>query len=118
LSDWVIEAERIEKELLDKKNYGGTMRLGAYAAILNEKSKVFNLYRQTGRIIYDKERIEKIKLNKNELFRIGLSELSFPETTRSLNGPVSPLSLLILSLVLSLINNRVEFGILLPTFLW
>lgn len=40
----VITILASQKELLEKNNYGGSMRLGVYPAILKEESLVFNLY--------------------------------------------------------------------------
>jgi len=53
-------------------DYGGTMRLGAYAAILDETSKIYKLYKETGRIVDDKKRIEEIKKDKEQSFRLGV----------------------------------------------
>jgi CTP synthase len=68
----VIDILPTQKELMDKSDYGGTMRLGAYAAILKEKSKVLSLYGETGRLREDTERIEKLKKDKTQAFRLGI----------------------------------------------
>jgi len=68
----VIDILESQKKLMEEKNYGGTMRLGAYAAILDPSSKVYNLYSKTGRLEKDKERIEKLK----DSFRLGELENS------------------------------------------
>lgn len=67
----VIDILPGQRELIQKNDYGGTMRLGAYAAKLKESSKVFDLYNETGRFEEDKERLQSLRDNK-EFFRIGL----------------------------------------------
>ncbi|MBI4154943.1 CTP synthase [Candidatus Woesearchaeota archaeon] len=47
------------------KSKGGTMRLGAYACILKEGSKIYNLYKELGRIEEDKLKLNN--LNENTL---------------------------------------------------
>jgi CTP synthase len=61
-----------QRELMEKSDYGGTMRLGAYAAVLKDKSKVLELYKETGRLKEDGKRIEDLKKNKNQVFRLGV----------------------------------------------
>ena len=63
----VVEILESQKKLMEDNDYGGTMRLGAYAAILDPKSKVFGAYLKTGRLEKDRKRIENIK----EKFRLG-----------------------------------------------
>ncbi len=58
--------------MLKESKYGGTMRLGAYAAILKENSKVLGLYKE--RIKQDKQRLGKIK----ESFRLGIIQKNKP----------------------------------------
>ncbi len=70
----VINILESQKEFINDKKYGGTMRLGAYAAVLDEKSKVFSLYEQSGRLNEDSDRIDKIKKQKEQLFRIGIAD--------------------------------------------
>ncbi|MBW2980395.1 CTP synthase (glutamine hydrolyzing) [Candidatus Woesearchaeota archaeon] len=67
----VIDILPTQKEILGKSEYGGTMRLGAYAAKLEKGSKVYGLYKDTGRIKEDKEKIEKLKADKTQSFRLG-----------------------------------------------
>lgn len=67
----VIDILPAQKKILEKCEYGGTMRLGAYAAILKENTKVLELYKD--RIGNDMEKIEKIR-NTEECFRLGLME--------------------------------------------
>ena len=47
-----------QKKLMAEHKYGGTMRLGAYAAYLKEKTLVYNLYEREGRI--EKDMQEKL----------------------------------------------------------
>ena len=68
----VIDILPTQKELMEKSDYGGTMRLGAYAAVLKEKSKVWELYKETGRLKEDMEKLEKLKKDKNQAFRLGI----------------------------------------------
>ena len=63
----VIDILPTQKELMKKSQYGGTMRLGAYAAIL-DKSRVLDLYKKTGRLDKDKKRIEAL----NNALRLGI----------------------------------------------
>jgi CTP synthase len=67
----VIDILPAQKELIKKSKYGGTMRLGAYAAIL-EKSRVLDLYKKTGRLDKDKKRIEALIKEKSQNFRLGV----------------------------------------------
>ena len=46
----VIDVQPAQKEILEKSMYGGTMRLGAYAAMLKDKTQVLKLYQETGRL--------------------------------------------------------------------
>ncbi|MFH0832419.1 MAG: CTP synthase (glutamine hydrolyzing) [Candidatus Aenigmatarchaeota archaeon] len=66
----VIDLLPIQKELLEKSQYGGTMRLGAYAAIL-KNSKVLDLYKSTGRLREDAKRILKLSKDEKNKFRLG-----------------------------------------------
>ena len=58
-----------QEELLKNKDYGGTMRLGAYTATLKENSKTLNIYKQSGRLNEDLK-----KLSQLEQFRKGILE--------------------------------------------
>ena len=64
----VIDILQSQKKLMEESKYGGTMRLGAYAAMLKENSKVLALYKD--RIEEDKKRI----LNLKGSFRLGVLE--------------------------------------------
>ena len=67
----VIDVQPSQKEILEKSQYGATMRLGSYAAIL-KKSKILDLYNQTGRLKKDMEMIKELRKKKGEEFRLGL----------------------------------------------
>ncbi|MDP7180059.1 MAG: CTP synthase [Candidatus Woesearchaeota archaeon] len=67
----VIDMLPSQKDVIEQSRYGGTMRLGAYAASLKDGSVVKKLYARTSRIKEDNERIESIKLKQKELFRLG-----------------------------------------------
>ena len=64
----IIYILQSQKKLMEESKYGGTMRLGAYAAMLKENSKVLALYKD--RIEEDKKRI----LNLKGSFRLGVLE--------------------------------------------
>ena len=70
----VIDVQPAQKEILEKSLYGGTMRLGAYAAILKDKSKVLKLYEETGRLNDDAKRISELVKDKSQAFRLGILE--------------------------------------------
>ena len=68
----VIDIIESQKELMEKEQYGGTMRLGAYAAILKDGSQVHKLYSELGREKEDGQRIEELRKEKNQKFRLGI----------------------------------------------
>ena len=70
----VINIQPAQKEILEKSMYGGTMRLGAYAAILKEKTKVLKLYEETGRLEEDSKRAAELMKDKSQAFRLGILE--------------------------------------------
>ncbi len=72
----VIDVQPAQREILEKHLYGGTMRLGAYAAILKDKSKVLKLYEETGRLKEDEKRIQELMKDKSQAFRLGILEMS------------------------------------------
>ncbi|MFC1528739.1 CTP synthase [Candidatus Latescibacterota bacterium] len=72
----VITIIESQKDTLVTKGYGGTMRLGAYAAIINQNSFIYNLYEKTGRIELDSRKIEKFRKDKDQQFRLGRLEKS------------------------------------------
>jgi CTP synthase len=67
----VIDILPSQKELMEEGQYGGTMRLGAYAAVLEEDSIAHRLYKETGRLLKDKELLKELLGNKEARFRIG-----------------------------------------------
>ena len=67
----VVDVLESQQEILKKNQYGGTMRLGAYAALLDSNSKVYSLYKNSGRIDKDKKRIEKLRDDSKNEFRLG-----------------------------------------------
>lgn len=72
----VIDLQPSQRKVMEANDYGGTMRLGAYAAMLENNSKVLNLYSETGRVKEDNERLERIRKDKTQLFRIGILDKS------------------------------------------
>ena len=38
------DVERAQREIIEESRYGGTMRLGGYAAVLRKESRVLDLY--------------------------------------------------------------------------
>ncbi|HID55808.1 TPA: CTP synthase, partial [Candidatus Poribacteria bacterium] len=71
-SDKVIEFQPVQRKLVEEHAYGGTMRLGAYAAILKEGSQVLTLYQQTGRLEEDAVRIEEWKRSTERAVQLGI----------------------------------------------
>ena len=70
----VIDVQPAQKEILEKSMYGGTMRLGAYAAILKDKSQILKLYQETGRLKEDNKKINELMKDKSQAFRLGIIE--------------------------------------------
>ncbi|MFC1801049.1 glutamine hydrolyzing CTP synthase [Nanoarchaeota archaeon] len=56
----VIDILSSQKALIKQSRYGGTMRLGAYAATLKPNSQVLNLYQETSRLTEDQSKIDKL----------------------------------------------------------
>ena len=69
----VIDILPAQRAVLADSIYGASMRLGAYAAVLKEKTRVLDIYRSTGRMDRDFRRLQGVK----EKFRIGMSEGKF-----------------------------------------
>ncbi len=67
----VITIIESQKATLSEKGYGGTMRLGAYAAILESGSKIHEIYKKSGRIKEDKKRLDVFKNDPGQQFRLG-----------------------------------------------
>ncbi len=68
----VIDVQPTQKEIIEKGMYGGTMRLGAYAAVLKDKTKILKLYEETGRLKDDQQRIAELAKEPNQEFRLGI----------------------------------------------
>jgi len=67
----VIDIIPAQKEIIEKSKYGGTMRLGAYAAVLKE-SMVLKLYQETSRLKEDTVRLNALRKDKSQNFRLGI----------------------------------------------
>jgi len=68
----VIDILPTQRELIERKNYGATMRLGAYAAVLKPDTSVHRLYEETGRLKLDSEKIRLWKSEPDMAFRLGI----------------------------------------------
>lgn len=68
----VIDVQPSQKEILEKNMYGGTMRLGQYAAVLKDKSQILSLYEETGRLKEDEKRLSELMKDKQQVFRLGI----------------------------------------------
>lgn len=66
----IIDVLASQKIILAQNRYGGSMRLGAYSAILKEGSQTLELYTRTSRLQQDLKRIDELKSN-GESFRLG-----------------------------------------------
>lgn len=71
----VIDILPTQKKIIEKSEYGGTMRLGAYAAILKD-SIVLKLYQRTPRLKDDSVRLNTLKKDKSQSFRLGILDKS------------------------------------------
>ncbi len=67
----VVSVQESQKGILQEKRFGGSMRLGAYAAVLKKDSRVLQLYEQLGRLKEDAERICQLTQNEEQAFRVG-----------------------------------------------
>ena len=71
-SEWqVVSVQETQRELLKNHHFGGSMRLGAYAAVLKKDSRVLELYEQSGRLMEDAERVRQLVESEHEAFRVG-----------------------------------------------
>jgi len=68
----VIDIQEDQEEVIEQSRYGGTMRLGAYAAVLKPDTVVLDLYTRTGRLAEDARRIERLRGQNEQAFRLGL----------------------------------------------
>jgi CTP synthase len=67
----IIDFMPLQQELIKHHAYGGTMRLGAYGAIINKNTLIYSLYKNTGRIDKDKIRIKNFMKDRHNKFRLG-----------------------------------------------
>ncbi len=70
----VIDILPTQRKLIEEKNYGATMRLGAYAATLKQGTSVHKLYAESGRLAQDVQKIEVWKRDPELAFRLGILE--------------------------------------------
>lgn len=70
----VIDILPAQKEILKKSEYGGTMRLGAYAARLDKGSRVYRLYNESRRLKMDKEKVEELRKSEEQKFRLAKTD--------------------------------------------
>ncbi|RKY67114.1 MAG: CTP synthetase [Candidatus Latescibacterota bacterium] len=68
----VIDILPSQRDLMQKHHYGGTMRLGAYAATLKKGSIVLKLYTKSRRLEEDRKRIEQLQKDPSQSFRLGI----------------------------------------------
>jgi CTP synthase len=71
-SNLVIDIQYNQRAIIEESRYGGTMRLGGYAAVLKRESLVLDLYEASGRIEEDALRIEQMRRKPEEAFRVGV----------------------------------------------
>jgi CTP synthase len=72
-SEWnVVCVQESQKDVIEGKRLGGSMRLGAYAAVLKKDSRVLELYEESGRLVEDGERIKQLLSTETEAFRVGM----------------------------------------------
>jgi CTP synthase len=67
----VITVQESQREVLEEKRFGGSMRLGAYAAVLKKDSLILELYERSGRLDEDAKRIRQLMELPDQAFRIG-----------------------------------------------
>ena len=67
----VISILQMQKEKLASEGYGGTMRLGAYAAVVKRETVIHDIYEKSGRIALDEAYYEKFSRDKSQRFRLG-----------------------------------------------
>ncbi len=72
-SQWnVVCVQESQKDVIEGGRMGGSMRLGAYAAVLKKDSRVLELYEESGRLAEDARRIGQLLEMPEEAFRIGM----------------------------------------------
>ena len=68
----VIDIQYSQREIIEESRYGGTMRLGGYVAILRRDTHVLDLYERTGRLEEDAWRIDQLRKQPDQGFRLGV----------------------------------------------
>jgi CTP synthase len=68
----VVSIIESQKDALARDGYGGTMRLGGYAAVIEPGTLIFRAYEESGRIEKDTERLVRYRSDPNQKFRLGL----------------------------------------------
>jgi CTP synthase len=68
----VIDIIPTQREIIAGRHYGGSMRLGAYAAVLRKGSKVLELYKRSNRLREDGLGVAQLAQNPKERFRLGV----------------------------------------------
>lgn len=68
----VIDIQYAQRQIIEENRYGGTMRLGGYAAVLRRESRVLDLYERTGRLEEDSWRIRQLCERPDQMFRCGV----------------------------------------------
>ncbi|MDP2982502.1 MAG: CTP synthase [Candidatus Latescibacter sp.] len=67
----VISIIESQKDALARDGYGGTMRLGGYAAVIEPGTFIYRAYEESGRIAADSQRLEKYRSDLSQAFRLG-----------------------------------------------
>ncbi len=68
----VVTIIESQKETLAREGYGGTMRLGAYAAVVKPGTQIHRIYDESGRIASDRMKIDRFGEDPCQHFRLGL----------------------------------------------
>jgi CTP synthase len=68
----VISIIESQKDALARDGYGGTMRLGGYAAVIQPGTCIYRAYQESGRIDKDAARLERYRSDPCQKFRLGL----------------------------------------------
>jgi len=68
----VVSIIESQKDALARDGYGGTMRLGGYAAVIEPGTLIYRAYEESGRIEKDRERLVRYRSDPNQKFRLGL----------------------------------------------
>lgn len=67
----VISIIESQKDALARDGYGGTMRLGGYAAVIEPGTLIYRAYKESGRIAADRQRLERYRSDPDQQFRLG-----------------------------------------------